>query len=70
MSERRYCEECNEAQGMVQACEGDWLIHHHGMIHVLDGGLKWLCDACTYKDKQAWKRRRKQLVQARQVIET
>jgi hypothetical protein len=69
MSERKYCEQCNKAQGAFQICNGDGRIHGHGMIHVLDGGLKWVCDYCAIQDKKAWERRKKQLAQARQVID-
>lgn len=57
------CEMCNEKQGTANACEGDGRIHHHGMVHVMNKGLMWLCPDCADKVKLEW-----QLAHARQVI--
>lgn len=57
------CDNCKTAEGKGQACEGDGRLHGHGMVHVIGGGLKWLCDSCADKEKLKW-----QLAHAKQVI--
>lgn len=47
------CENCGEARGRFQICHADGRIHHHGCVHTVDEGLKWLCDYCCIQDKEA-----------------
>lgn len=52
------CDHCETNDAKVQMCEGDGRIHHHGMVHVKDGGLMYLCDNCAEAEAKNWKQAR------------
>jgi len=48
------CEICKQKEGQLNECEGDGRMHHHGMVHILEGGLKWLCEECANIEAKKW----------------
>jgi len=54
----KLCEICKQKEGQFNQCEADGRMHHHGMVHTLEGSLMWLCKECAEIEADRWKAKR------------
>jgi hypothetical protein len=50
----RTCDRCHRGTARAQRCPGDGAWHHHGEVHVKDGGREFVCDACIIDVALEW----------------
>jgi hypothetical protein len=51
------CERCEARPGLPHPCPGDGRSHGHGMIHVKNEGLAWVCCPCADEIAKEWNKR-------------
>ena len=42
------------AESVVNVCDGDGRLHHHGRVHTISGGLEALCKNCANVENGKW----------------